>query len=67
MIYDPVFQAIVAGTLIAFGIGLEHMRIRLTIRRKKQLRRESLGIGYRRDPEPVWARWSPEIGRGLKR
>jgi hypothetical protein len=44
MIYDPLFQAIVAGSLFALGIGAEHMRIRYVNWRKKQRRRQSYGF-----------------------
>lgn len=59
---DPFFQAILFGSLIALGIGLEHMRIRHVQKRKKQARRQYLGMG-RKDPEPQLGRWTSEHGK----
>lgn len=67
MIYDPIFQAIVGGSLVALGVGAGHMRIRFSVWRKRQRRKEFLGMGYRRDPEPVWGRWDASWGKVLKR
>ena len=67
MITDPLFQGVLFGSLIALGIGIEHMRIRYSIHRKKQIRRQSIGVNYRKDPEPVWGNWTADIGRGLRR
>ena len=47
------------------GFGLEHIRIRYVQHRKRRGRRQFLGMPSRRDPEPSWARWSPEIGRAI--
>jgi hypothetical protein len=44
MLYDPVFQSIVFGTLIALGIGVEKARVTLRERAKKRRRRQSMGF-----------------------
>lgn len=64
MIESPLFQAVVFGTLIAFGVGLDRFYLTLRARKQKHIRRQSMG-SYRRDPEPVWAKWAPEIGRAI--
>ncbi len=67
MIQDPFFQAVLFGSLIALGIGMEHLRIRWAVKRKKQHRRSTLGMGYRKEPEPQMGRWTSEHGRAAWR
>jgi hypothetical protein len=59
--------ALTAGLLLATGFGIEHMRIRWSMKRKQKLRRQSLGMNTRRETEPYWSNWTPEIGRSAGR
>ena len=61
------FDLVLGLTLLLFGGACDRAYLTLKARKQKQLRRASLGVNYRKEPEPVWGRWSPEIGRGLKR
>lgn len=66
MIEDTsIFHAVIVGSFFALGIALEHLRIKLAMRRKRQARRQFLGMSSRRDPEPVWGNWTAEIGRAI--
>lgn len=56
MIYDPLFQAIVFGTLIAFGFACDRAYLTWRDKRRKRSRRASLGMNYRKEPEPYWGR-----------
>jgi hypothetical protein len=67
MVTDPFFQAVLFGSLIALGIGFEHMRIRWAMKRKKQHRRQYLGMGYRKEVEPQLGRWTPDHGKAAWR
>ena len=61
---DPLFQAVLITLLILLGFGLEHMRIRWVLWKKRKARRF---MSYRKDPEPQMGRWTPEHGRSAWR
>jgi hypothetical protein len=56
MFDDPLHQGLLFGLFAALGIGIEHMRIRWSQKRKQKLRRQSLGMNTRRETEPYWSR-----------
>jgi hypothetical protein len=64
---ELIHDALVAGLLVSLGYAYAHLRLRWSMKRKQKLRRQSLGMNTRRETEPYWSNWTPEIGRSAGR